>query len=56
VQLGFNLSNGETDTLESSSLLIILETHMGLHKMGLDAVLIKWLIKKMARGLLEEVN
>jgi hypothetical protein len=31
VQLGFNLSNGVTDTLESSSVLIYLQTHMGLY-------------------------
>jgi hypothetical protein len=31
VQLGFNLSNGVTDTLESSSILIYLKTHMGLY-------------------------
>ncbi len=31
VQLAFNLSNGVTDTLESSSILIYLEIHMGLY-------------------------
>jgi hypothetical protein len=31
VQLAFNLSNGVTNTLESSSILIYLETHMGLY-------------------------
>jgi len=29
MQLGFNLSNRVTDTLESSSILIYFETHMG---------------------------
>ncbi len=44
VPLGFNLSNGVTDTLESSSMLIYSELHMGLYtqRMPLDAVLIKW--------------
>jgi hypothetical protein len=31
LQLPFNLSNGVTDTLESSSVLIYLETHKGLY-------------------------
>jgi hypothetical protein len=31
VQLAFNLSNGVADTLESSSILIYLETHMCLY-------------------------
>jgi hypothetical protein len=31
VQLSFNLSNGETDTLESSSILIYFQTRMGLY-------------------------
>ncbi len=31
VQLGFDLSYGVPDTLESSSILIYLETHMGLY-------------------------
>ncbi len=31
VQLAFNLSNGVTNTLESSSILIYLETHMDLY-------------------------
>jgi hypothetical protein len=30
VQLGFNLSNGVTDTLQSSSKLIYFSKHMGL--------------------------
>jgi hypothetical protein len=42
--LGFNLSNGVTDALESSSILIYSELHTGFifAQMGLDAVLIKW--------------
>jgi len=41
VQLGFNLSDGVTDRLESSSILIYLQTHtlVYIHKMGLDAIL-----------------
>jgi len=31
VLLGFNLSNIETDTLESTSILIYFQTHMGLY-------------------------
>jgi hypothetical protein len=31
VQLGYNLSKGVTDTLESSAILIYLESHMGLY-------------------------
>ncbi len=31
VHLGFNLSNGENDTLESSSILIYFKTRMGLY-------------------------
>ncbi len=31
MQLGYNLSNGVTDTLESSSILIYFETHVGLY-------------------------
>ncbi len=31
VQLAFNLSNGVTDTLESRTILIYLETHVGLY-------------------------
>ncbi len=43
VQLGFNLSNGVTDTLESSSILIYLKLHMGLYTQMIwwDATLIK---------------
>ncbi len=29
--IGFNLSNGVTDTLEFSTILLCLETHMGLY-------------------------
>jgi hypothetical protein len=46
MQLGFNLSSRVTDTLESSSILMYKEMHMGnVHKGWLDAALIKWLIK-----------
>ncbi len=31
MQLGFNLSNGITDTLESNSILIYLSKHMNLY-------------------------
>jgi hypothetical protein len=31
MQFRFNLSNGVTDTLESSSILIYLETHKGIY-------------------------
>ncbi len=31
VQLGFTLSNGVTDTLEYTSILIYLQTHIGLY-------------------------
>ncbi len=48
MQMAFNLSNGVNDTLESSSILIYLETRMGLYtqKRWLDAILIKWFIKQ----------
>jgi hypothetical protein len=41
VQLGFNLSDGVTDRLESSSILIYLQTHtlVYIHIKGLDAIL-----------------
>jgi len=44
------LSNGITDTLESSSVLIYSYLYTGLYtqKMGLDAILIKWQLKKVA--------
>jgi hypothetical protein len=35
VQLGFNLSNGVTDTLESSTILIYSEEHMSLNTQSL---------------------
>ncbi len=43
MQLGFNLNNGVTDTLESSSILIYLKSQMGLNTQRIwrDATLIK---------------
>ncbi len=43
VQLGFNLSSGVTDTLESSSIPIYSKSHMGLYTQSKqqDAALIK---------------
>ncbi len=48
MRLGFKLSNRVTDTLESSSILIYLETRkrIYIHKNELIPYLIKWLIKK----------
>ncbi len=42
-QLGFNLSNEVTDTLESSSILIYSKLHVGLYTQVIwrDAMLIK---------------
>jgi hypothetical protein len=47
VQLGFNLSNGVTDTLESSSILIYPKLHTGLftQKTWWEATLTKELLK-----------
>jgi hypothetical protein len=47
MQLGFNLSNGVTDTLESSSILIYLDTRKIIYtqKSGEMPYLIKWLIE-----------
>jgi len=48
MQLAFNLSNGVTDTLESSTILIYSKKQMSLFiytKWRQDAKLIKWLIK-----------
>ncbi len=48
MQMGFNLSNGVTDKLESSSILIYFETRKSIYaqKGGQMPYLIKWLIKK----------
>jgi hypothetical protein len=48
VQLCFNLSNGVTDTLESSTKLIYLETHKSIYtqQSGKMPYLIKWLITR----------
>ncbi len=48
VQLDFNLSNGVTDTLESSTILIYFETREGLFTQhcGKMPYLIKQLIKR----------
>jgi hypothetical protein len=35
MQLGFNLSNGATDTLESSTILIYSDEHISLYTQGL---------------------
>jgi len=46
--IGCNLSNRVTDTLESSTILIYLETNMSLYKQkcGEMSYLIKWSIKR----------
>jgi hypothetical protein len=52
VQLGFNLSNGVTDTLESSTILIYSDKHMSLYTQSLGRMP-KWLnggLKAMERG------
>ncbi len=48
MQLGFNLSNGVTNTLESSSILIYLEICKSIYtqQSGEMPYLIKWLIKR----------
>ncbi len=48
MKLGFNLSNGVTDKLESSSILIYLETCKSIYtqESGEMPYLIKWLIKR----------
>jgi hypothetical protein len=58
VQLGFNLSNGVPDTLESSTILIYLETRMSLYtqRCGEMLYMIKWLIKLAAKILQFKVN
>ncbi len=45
--LGFNLSNGVTDALESSAILIYSNEHRSLYtqKFRQDVEMIKWLIK-----------
>jgi hypothetical protein len=44
MQVGFNLSNRVTDTLESSSIRMYSELHAGLYtqRIGQDAALIQW--------------
>jgi hypothetical protein len=52
VQLGFNLSNRVTDTLESSTILIYSDKHMSLYTQNLGRIPI-WLngrLKAMERG------
>ncbi len=48
VQLGFNLSNGVTDTLESSTILLYLETRKSIYtqQCGELPSLIKWFLKR----------
>ncbi len=54
MQLAFNLSNGVTDTLESTTILIYLETHMGLYiqrvaRCRIDSMVDLKMIEKAAR-------
>ncbi len=52
MQLGFNLSNGVTDTLESSSILIYSDQYMSLFTQSLGGMP-KWLngwLKVMEQG------
>jgi hypothetical protein len=57
VQLGFNLSNGVTDTLESSSILIYSLTHEFIYTNGRqDAALTKLLLKSWWKLELGAVN
>jgi hypothetical protein len=56
MQLGFNLSNGVTDTLDSS-ILIYKEMHKGLYtqrvaKCSIDEMVDLKIIKRVARSLL----
>jgi hypothetical protein len=53
MQLVFNLCNEVTDTLESSSILIYLETRKSIYTQwgGEIPSLIKWLIKMVANRL-----
>ncbi len=58
MQLGFNLSNGVTDTLETSTILIYSDEYMSLYTQRYrhDVEMIKLLIERIGAGSSGKLN